>query len=186
MPRRDHQRHIIHALAAALLIAIGSSAVFAQSSGGSSGSSGGSSGASGASGTSGASAAGGTVGSPAAGSAGAGSLGTSGVPRGPGNAAGLNNSGNDPSGAGNAATFSPGTTTGLANPSSNASPRITPANPEQRSDTTPPRGTNALGTANSGGGGIGASTSNERDSDAKIDAENRKLDRMVKSICKGC
>ena len=30
-----------------------------------------------------------------------------------------------------------------------------------------------------------ATTTHERDSDAKIDAENRKLDRMT-SICRGC
>jgi hypothetical protein len=31
----------------------------------------------------------------------------------------------------------------------------------------------------------GPTTTSEQNSDAKIDAENRKLDRMVKSICKG-
>jgi hypothetical protein len=32
----------------------------------------------------------------------------------------------------------------------------------------------------------GPTTTKEQDSDAQIDKENKNLDRMVKSICKGC
>jgi hypothetical protein len=35
-------------------------------------------------------------------------------------------------------------------------------------------------------GNNGPTTTSNRDSDAKIDTENRKLDQTVKSICKGC
>jgi hypothetical protein len=35
-------------------------------------------------------------------------------------------------------------------------------------------------------GKAGPTTTRERNSDATIDAENRKLDSKVKSICKGC
>ena len=52
------------------------------------------------------------VGSPSAGSAGAGTTGVNGVPSGPANAGGLNNSGNDPSGAGNSAKLALATATG--------------------------------------------------------------------------
>jgi hypothetical protein len=57
-------------------------------------------------------------------------------------------------------------------------------------------GTNAAGTAASSGGnaqnsapagGIGRpTTTNERDSDAKIDQENEKADKTVGKICKNC
>jgi hypothetical protein len=117
------------------------------------------------------------------------------VPPGPANAAGLNNAGNDPSGIGNTPKFNSGTTTGLANPSQG-----TQTNREVRNPTTAPPGTNSAGTAQSSGGGNGALRSNgtrmpgpagptatkEQSSDAQIDAENRRLDKMVKSICKGC
>jgi len=56
------------------------------------------------------------------------------------------------------------------------------------------RGTNTLGAANSGGGGSAGggrptgkrTTTDEGGSDATINNENKKLDRTVKSICKGC
>jgi hypothetical protein len=35
-------------------------------------------------------------------------------------------------------------------------------------------------------GSGGATTTHEQDSDAKINEENKKLDRTVKSICRGC
>jgi hypothetical protein len=35
-------------------------------------------------------------------------------------------------------------------------------------------------------GAAGPTTTKEQSSDAQIDAENRKLDQTVKSICKGC
>jgi hypothetical protein len=87
------------------------------------------------------------------------------VPSGPANAGGLNNSGNDPSGAGNSAK--------LASP--------------------PPPGTNSAGTANSSGSpattGSSATTGSARSNtsnDAAIDAENKEVDRKLKSICRGC
>ena len=98
-------------------------AAYAQSGGGSSG--GGSAGGSAGGAASGPSAGtGSAAGSPNAGSAGAGTAGVSGVPSGPASVGGLNNSGNDPSGAGNAAKLntSPGTNAaGTANSSGSAS-----------------------------------------------------------------
>jgi hypothetical protein len=183
----------LHTLMLAAVFTLGSSVAFAQGGGGGGG--GGGSAGGGAGGASGGTS--GAAASPRAGSAGAGSLGTSGVPNGPANAAGLNNSGNDPSGGGRAPTFNSDTTTGLANSS-----RGTPANGQVRNPENPP-GTNSAGTAYSsgeapGGGGTlrsngtrmpganGPTTTKEQDSDAQIDKENQKLDRMVKSICKGC
>jgi hypothetical protein len=102
------------------------------------------------------------------------------VPSGPANVGGLNNSGNDPSGAGNSAK--------------------SPA----------PPGTNTLGTANSSGSpgaaaGVTTGTANNgalagnggridgtvtpgpsMPGDAEIKAENPKVDAKIKSICKGC
>ena len=119
---------------------------------------------------------------------GAGSASISGVPNGPGNPGSLNNSVNDPSGAGNA----------------NKVP----------SATTP--GTNSLGTANSAGSNSGAGGSVSSGSqttgsalnrpsgqsggridgtmsrgpdlpgDEEIRAEDRRVDKKIKSICKGC
>jgi hypothetical protein len=108
------------------------------------------------------------VGSPNAGSAGAGTQGLSGVPSGPANPAGLNNSGNDPSGAGNSAKVA-----------------------------APPPGTNTLGTANSTGSGATTGTAGGRidgtvtpgpsmPGDAEIRAEDPKVDAKIKSICRGC
>jgi hypothetical protein len=153
-------------------------AALAQSGGGAGGGSAGGSSAGGA--ASGPSA--GT--SSAAGSPNAGSAGTaavSGVPSGPANAGGLNNSGNDPSGAGQAAKV----------------------------PTAP--GTNSLGTANSSGSTSGTAGSNttgmaktragagnggridgtvtpgpSMPGDAEIRAEDPKVDAKIKSICKGC
>jgi hypothetical protein len=94
------------------------------------------------------------------------------VPSGPANAGGLNNSGNDPSGAGNSAKV--------------ASP--------------PPPGTNSAGTANSSGSsstttgsagsraGVGGTeaTGPQTSGDAAIEQENKAIDRRLKSICRGC
>jgi hypothetical protein len=92
------------------------------------------------------------------------------VPPGPANAAGLNNSGNDPSGAGN-------------------SSRVTPLSP----------GTNSAGTAQSSGSGVntgagvttgaagtGTMARPQGDVDAAINDENRTVDRKLKGICRGC
>ena len=171
----------LHAIALILMVGVAPSFAHAQSGGGSGG--GGSAGGGASSGT------GSAVGSPSAGSAGAGTLGTNGVPPGPANAAGQNNAGNDPSGSGNAPRFDSGTTTGLANPA-----------PATRPNGNSP-GTNSAGTAEAsgiGGGGTlrsngtrmpganGATTTKEQGSDAVIDAENRKLNHALNSICRGC
>jgi hypothetical protein len=96
------------------------------------------------------------------------------VPSGPANAGGLNNSGNDPSGAGNSAKLA-----------------------------SPPPGTNSAGTANSSGSpgtsGSSMTTGSARPAagdnsapgpstsgDAAVDAENKAIDRKLKSICRGC
>jgi len=167
-----------HTIALALIVTLGPSLALAQGGGGGGGSGGSGGGASAGSGS--------AAGSPAAGSAGAGTLGTNGIPPGPANSAGLNNSGNDPSGSGNNRNFGSGTTTGLANPAPATSPN------GGQSASVPPRGTNSAGTAAASGGGSmranGARkpTTQDRDADATINAENQKLDRTVKSICRGC
>jgi hypothetical protein len=52
----------------------------------------------------------------------------------------------------------------------------------------PPPGTNSLGTAQSSGPGSGATTGtgNGGSTDAAVNAENRMLDKKLKSICRGC
>lgn len=145
---------------------IGSPLSFAESGGGGGGSSAGG----GAAGT------GSAVGSPPAGSAGAGTAGVSGVPIGPGSAGGTNNSVNDPSGAGNAArasqtpgTNSAGTANSVGTPAPASSGRAAPA------------------TRAAGGSSVtGPDTKVDRNTDAAVAAENRKLDRMIKNICRGC
>jgi hypothetical protein len=100
-----------------------------------------------------------------------------GVPSGPANAGGLNNSGNDPSGAGNSAKVAtppaPGTNSaGTAN--SSGSPTTTGS-----SMTT--------GSARSSGGGTDATGPGPSTSgDAALDAEDNAIDRKLKGICKGC
>jgi hypothetical protein len=97
------------------------------------------------------------------------------VPSGPANAGGLNNSGNDPSGAGNSGKVV----------------------------SQPPPGTNSAGTANSSGtsatggssmttgsaaaapGGT-AATGPQAPGDVAIDQEDKAIDRKLKSICRGC
>ncbi len=141
----------VTAAVAAITILISPAMSLAQSAGGSS--AGGSSGS--------------AAGSPSAGSAGAGSQGISGVPPGPAAPGGLNNAGEDPSGA--------------ANSVRRASP--------------PAPGTNTLGTAQSSGRGVntesGVTTGSGRSAgsesvDAAISDENKAVDRKIKSICRGC
>jgi hypothetical protein len=164
---------IIAMATAAALSLTGTPALAQSSSGGSTG--GGTSAAGAASGPSVGS--GSSVGSPNAGSPGAGTAAVTGVPSGPANVGGLNNSGNDPSGAGNA----------------------------QKVPTAP--GTNSLGTAMSTGspgavngsttGMAGNGTSGQRidgtvtpgpsmPGDLEIKAEDSKVDAKIKSICRGC
>ncbi|RQH09194.1 hypothetical protein EHH60_25925 [Bradyrhizobium sp. RP6] len=52
----------------------------------------------------------------------------------------------------------------------------------------PPPGTNSLGTAQSSGPGSGVTTGTGggEAADATVNAENRELDRKMKSICRGC
>ena len=145
-------------------------AAYAQGSGG--GSAGSSSAGGAASGPS--AGTGSATGSPNAGSAGAGTAGVSGVPSGPANAGGLNNSANDPSGAGNAAKVptTPGTNAaGTAN-----------------SSGTPPGTTTGSAGNRAGGGRVdGATEPGSGDAiDAEINAENRKANAKIKSICRGC
>jgi hypothetical protein len=188
-------------LAVALFFALATSLAHAQGGGGgSAGGGGGSSAGGGAPGgassgpTTGTSSAAGT---PNAGSAGGGTSAVSGVPNGPANVGGLNNTGNDPSDAGNSAksATSPGANAvGTANWSGRTS---TNTGSRGGVGNAPSPGTNAAGTSDSSGGAVrangtrasrprGSTVTREPNSDAKIDAENRKLDRMVKSICKGC
>ena len=102
---------------------------------------------------------------------GAGTAGVSGVPSGPANAGGLNNSINDPSGAGN----------------------------RGKVVSQPPAGTNSLGTANSSGssmttgsagsraaGGGTAATGPQTSGDVAVDKEDKAIDKKIKSICRGC
>ncbi|WP_128926520.1 hypothetical protein [Bradyrhizobium guangxiense] len=52
----------------------------------------------------------------------------------------------------------------------------------------PPPGTNSLGTAQSSGPGSGVTTGTGAGgaADATVNAENRMLDKKLKSICRGC
>lgn len=128
---------------------------------------------------------GGTVGaspgaSPAAGSAGAGPQGINGIPSGPANAAGPNNSGNDPSGVGNSSRLpaAPGTNS-LGTAKSSGSPASAPS------------GTVGRAGAGSANGRIDGTTTNgpALPGDDTIRTENSpdsKVDQKIKSICKGC
>ena len=191
-------------LGLALLLSVASIPAFAQGGGGGGGSSGGGS----AGGASAAGAASGPTrgaaspaGSPNAGSPGAGTQGVSGVPNGPANVGGLNNSGNDPSGIGDSAKapdVPTNNTVGTANApkrpstSGSSSRDAGPTNPGNsqtsgaRSNDVP-AGDDSLRQNGTRMPGNGEHTkTDENNSDAQIDAENRKLDGKVKSICKGC
>ncbi|KYG20225.1 hypothetical protein SE92_08075 [Bradyrhizobium sp. AT1] len=50
----------------------------------------------------------------------------------------------------------------------------------------PPPGTNSLGTAQSSGPGAGGGAATGGGTDAAVAAENRMLDKKLKSICRGC
>lgn len=54
----------------------------------------------------------------------------------------------------------------------------------------PPPGTNSLGTAQSSGpnaaSGVTTGTGAGAEADATVNAENRQLDKKLKSICRGC
>ncbi|MGY8685227.1 hypothetical protein [Bradyrhizobium sp. CCGUVB23] len=51
---------------------------------------------------------------------------------------------------------------------------------------TLPRGTNSLGTAQSSGGTVGMGSGGDKSVDSAVDAENKQMDKTVKSICRGC
>jgi hypothetical protein len=186
----------IHTLILATAIAFGLPALHAQGGGGGGGGGGGAGG--GASGGGGAASSGtGAAGTPNAGSAGAGTSGVSGVPNGPATVGGVNNAGNDPSGIENSSKVPspPGVTTGMA-PARQSDSRAAGVG-SKRGDVDAAPGTTSAGTAQASGGNLrqngtrmpglnGPTTTRDQDSDQKIDEENRKLDRMVKSICKGC
>jgi hypothetical protein len=110
-----------------------------------------------------------------------GDAGVSGIPRGPGSVGGLNNSGNDPSGIGNAARVQPPPPPSMAVPvvpsgspvvSSRLSPRYAPVVRIKR------RG-KAVSRRESRRGPVHAET---RARDKQLD---RKLDRTL-NICRGC
>jgi len=120
------------------------------------------------------------------GSVGAGTAAVNGIPNGPANAAGLNNSGNDPSGAGNAAKVV--TPPGIQSQGPNSGTSSAATGNAGSSSGTSTRA-NSTVTTGSGIGGRATgkpTTTTDAHSDAAIDAENRKLDRKIKSICKGC
>ena len=173
-------------------------AVLAQSGGG--GSTGSSAGGASSGGSSG-SAAGGAasgptagtgsaVGSPNAGSAGAGTAGVSGVPSGPANAGGLNNSVNDPSGGGNSAKLptAPGINTVGRQIHREHLPKRARPPIQLRLDPSSSGGTTQVGakgkTASTGV--AGSTTGAAAKINAVLDAENKKLDKKIKSICRGC
>ena len=126
------------------------------------------------------------VGSPNAGSAGAGTAGFTGVPSGPANVGGLNNSGNDPSGAGNSAKLptAHGTNSlGTANSSGSTGNASTGSG---GSTTTVGRAADRTGAAT--GGRIDGTVTQgpAMPGDAAIRAEDAVVDKKIKSICKGC
>jgi hypothetical protein len=161
----DFQMRSISATASIVAIAIlaGSASSFAQGTGG------------GASGPS--AGAGSAVGTPNAGSAGAGTAAVSGVPSGPANSGGLNNSGNDPSGAGNSAK--------VALPPSPGTNSAGTANSTGSSVNTGSSMTTGSAGSRAGVGGT-AATGPRTSGDAAIDAEDKAIDRKLKSICRGC
>ena len=82
-----------------------------------------------------------------------------------------------------------GSTVGLANPSRSLGGGVGPVNPGVNPTQAPVPGTSgspAADIALHAGSAKTAGAAPDRDSDAKIDAENRRLDRTVDSICKGC
>jgi hypothetical protein len=112
------------------------------------------------------------------------------VPNGSANVGGLNNSGNDPSGAGNAAKVptAPGTNAaGTAN-SSGASAASGPSGSGSGGGTV---GSNGMANSRAGAGANGridgvTNPGPDMPGDAAIKSEDAKVDAKVKSICRGC
>jgi hypothetical protein len=90
------------------------------------------------------------------------------VPSGPANVGGLNNSGNDPSGAGNSAKLStaPGTNSAGTAQSSGSGARA--------------------GAAANSGAGVTTGSAPQQGVDGAIADENKAIDRKLNSICRGC
>jgi hypothetical protein len=154
----------------AIAILVGPAGSFAQSGGGSGGGGGSASGPA----SDPSAGIGSAVGSPSAGSAAAGTAGVSGVPSGPANVGGLNNSGNDPSGAGNSSKLAspPSGTNSAGTANSSGSPATTGSSTTTGSARSAPGGTAATGPQDKG--------------DVAIDKEDQAINRKLKTICRGC
>ena len=109
-----------------------------------------------------------------------GDAGVSGIPRGPGNAGGLNNAGNDPSGIGNAGRITAPLPPSMAVPvvpsasplsTSRLSPRVAPVSRVKRDAVVSRRETRRYAAQNK--------------SWARNKVRDRKVDRTL-SICRGC
>jgi hypothetical protein len=120
----------------------------------------------------------------AAGSAGTGNVPISGIPRGPGNAGGINNVKVDPSGIGNAARIATLPQPSIAAPSLPAGSRNPVAPPSMNIEPQ------ALGEISGGHSQPRAdqvpSESNLTNPNDPINRENAALDRMINGICRGC
>ena len=120
-----------------------------------------------------------------AGSAGTGNVPISGIPRGPGNAGGLNNSTVDPSGIGNASRMATLPQAHIGVPTQPGGSQ-NPAAPQSMSLNQ-----QALPEALGGGGRQPRadqvpSEQNLMDPNDPINKENAALDRMINGICRGC
>jgi hypothetical protein len=94
----------------------------------------------------------------------------------------LNNSGNDPSGVGNASKLAtppaPGTnTSGTAQSSGSRGGGV---------NSQPGMTTGAAASSAAGSTVAGPQTETDKNTDAAIAEENKNMDRKVKSICRGC
>jgi hypothetical protein len=97
------------------------------------------------------------------------------VPSGPASAGGLNNSANDPSGAGNSVK--------IAQPPAPGTNNAGTANSSGSSGTT----ASSTTTGSAAGSGVGGTAATgPQQGDVAIDHENKKLDQKLKSICRGC
>ena len=113
------------------------------------------------------------------------------MPSGPASAGGLNNSGNDPSGAGNSAKSpdAPGSRPLGTNAAGTAAPSGPPAGNSagaKGSVTTGTAGNRAGGTSSGKIDGTVTSGGPDRPGDSEMRAEDVKVDQKIKSICRGC
>lgn len=99
--------------------------------------------------------------------------GVSGIPRGPGNAGGLNNSANDPSGMGNAAKVTP--------------PPPPTTRPPASPSGFPPAATRTVPQGSTPSSRQSRRTAHRRQSSvAAVNENDRLLGGKLKSICRGC